>query len=335
MNIKHVFIVFLLFSSPSSLGGMAASLWQLDDMTPLMRAANDGDTAEIDKLLMRGVDVNEINSAGATPLIFAASKGKLEAVKFLLKKGADPNICATHSMCPLWYATDLNNKKVLITAGAKAYVNPDRNALEHPSLHKAAARNQVDIMELLLNNGADINFSDYYGGNTALAMAVRLGKYEAAKLLIDRGAALYEVTHVPYFEGKTAFEIANEEGFFDVTQLVRNSQKSGGSKEAIYSVDSIIAKLYKDSSYDISKQNGKIINFLRRQSVENLRLIRNAIFARKNYKFDDVRLTNYFVRTFSSYRPLKKNISMSEVDKSNVSLLKEIEDYAKHRDAAG
>jgi len=51
------------------------------------KAAEKGDTAQIDLAIRQGADINEIRN-GRTPLISAARKNSTNAVRFLLQHGA-------------------------------------------------------------------------------------------------------------------------------------------------------------------------------------------------------------------------------------------------------
>lgn len=55
----------------------------------LIDAVKARDTAEVEKLILSGVDVNEGDEQGWTPLNFAAGEGNLPLVKLLIEKGAD------------------------------------------------------------------------------------------------------------------------------------------------------------------------------------------------------------------------------------------------------
>lgn len=54
-------------------------------------------------------------------------------------------------------------------------------------IHTAAIRSK-DILEHLLDGGADIEYTDQYTVYTSLHYAVRYNKEECCKLLLDRGA---------------------------------------------------------------------------------------------------------------------------------------------------
>src|SRR5437016_14199559 len=56
--------------------------------SPLILAAESGQTAAIEILLQAGADINHQDAAGKTALLRAAENGKLEATRLLLGKGA-------------------------------------------------------------------------------------------------------------------------------------------------------------------------------------------------------------------------------------------------------
>ncbi|KAL2071858.1 hypothetical protein VTL71DRAFT_13093 [Oculimacula yallundae] len=116
-------------------------------------------TATIDLLLEHGADVNADDQDGTTPLIVAVYEESIEKIHFLLLHGAN--------------------------------VNPSAGYDCGTALSSAIAVGSVEISELLLDNGADINaftssFRSY--GSTPLQVAVELGRVELTELLLARGA---------------------------------------------------------------------------------------------------------------------------------------------------
>ncbi len=321
--------------------GVAASLWQLQEGSPLMRAAQEGDVVKVQAFLDRGQNVNEqTKNSGATPLIFAASAGKVETVKLLLKRRADPNLCSWANVCPAWWAVGSTSAymviKALVEAGADVNKQVAASSLEHPILQIAASSGRIDIVKLLLDHGIEVDYSNAFSENTALAWAVASGQDKVAQMLIDHNASLGDVTEVPYFKGEmTALEHAKKMGYKAAVEVVENALKSGKYNRPKYSVDPIIDKLYRDPAFDLSTQDKDLVNFLRKQTTETLRRIRNTIFARKNYQFDDPQLVEYFRKKFPSYRSSTRKYDMSDVDKRNVKFMQEIEEYRAARDSAG
>ncbi|MGC8638706.1 MAG: ankyrin repeat domain-containing protein [Isosphaeraceae bacterium] len=54
-------------------------------------AAQDGDLAQVKRLIAEGLDVNAFDELGNTPLHWAAMKEHLEVAAFLIEAGADVN----------------------------------------------------------------------------------------------------------------------------------------------------------------------------------------------------------------------------------------------------
>jgi ketosteroid isomerase-like protein len=82
--------------------------------------------------------------------------------------------------------------ELLVHAGAKP--NPMRSAnnkQEESPLHWAASSDDVDAVDALLDAGADINATGaVIGGGTALNDATAFGQWNAARRLVERGAAV-------------------------------------------------------------------------------------------------------------------------------------------------
>lgn len=123
-------------------------------MSPLMDAADRGDSAKVSSLLKKGANPNRNPRDGSTPLILAANNGHLAVVRILLENGADVN--GSHSM------------------GGTALI-------------VAAASGRVEVVKLLLQYKADphaelrSHFS--YGGRTAIVVAAQEGHSDIVSLL--------------------------------------------------------------------------------------------------------------------------------------------------------
>jgi ankyrin repeat protein len=167
--------------------------------TALHWAARDGHIEVVKTLLAAGADVNARDFYKETPLYYAIdgkSTNSLEITKLLIDKGADVNAHDDSDQTPLESSIYVNSEtgyeiaKLLIAKGSKT------NKLKDSSngmalLHFAASYGQVKMVQLLLDNGADINAIEPECQQTPLIAAISqrtAGGTETAKLLIVRGA---------------------------------------------------------------------------------------------------------------------------------------------------
>lgn len=127
----------------------------------------------------------------------AIRSGDLEALKRLL--GESPDLATAKiggSRTLLHVATDWPGHfpngaatvAVLIAHGAEVNARFTGRHTETP-LHWAASSNDVDVLDALLDGGADIEAPGaVIGGGTPLADAVAFGQWQAARRLVERGA---------------------------------------------------------------------------------------------------------------------------------------------------
>ncbi|XP_043835671.1 ankyrin repeat and SAM domain-containing protein 6 [Dromiciops gliroides] len=153
--------------------------------SPLMQAARFGHINVLHILLENGADVNAQNRLGASVLTMASRGGHLSAVKLLLETGAfvdnyDP---FNHSVLEDGNKGDL----------------PDITALMIAAQHGHEA-----VVHVLVEWGADANYSVKTMGWSPLMLAALNGRVSVAQQLVDKGA---NPDHVNVLE-KTSFEIA-------------------------------------------------------------------------------------------------------------------------------
>ncbi|MBX9588544.1 MAG: ankyrin repeat domain-containing protein [Hyphomonadaceae bacterium] len=131
--------------------------------TDLHAAAVGGSTAEIERLVQNGADINQRDGFGRTPLMVAA------------------------------YRRDIAVARVLIELGA------NMNALEHQSydvITIAAVQNDLEMLKLALASGGNARaITSPYGG-TALIAAAHLGHAEVVEALIQARAPLDHVNNL-------------------------------------------------------------------------------------------------------------------------------------------
>jgi len=110
----------------------------------------------------------------------------------------------------------------------------------------------------------------------------------------------------------------------DIVQL-RPKIKIANNQKTKVNTSYFIHRLYEDSGYRVVDEKAENIRILRSLSDSEIRIIRNAIFARYNYKFKDVNLTTYFSETFSDYRAELETVKLSDIDKENIQFFLKIE----------
>ncbi|KAJ1482573.1 ankyrin repeat-containing domain protein [Baffinella frigidus] len=127
--------------------------------SPLLFAAAGGDLDEVKRLIAEGADVNApTRKKGEAPLHVAVKRGHLEVVKALLQADA-----------------------VLLEAGAD--VNMQRRNMDTPLLI-AAHRSKVDVLNELLDNGADLAITGRGLCSSALHIAVENEDEGIAKAIL-------------------------------------------------------------------------------------------------------------------------------------------------------
>lgn len=161
--------------------------WKLRDLFTI--AAQTGNVEELKSIVEEYPEAPTKWTGGlfGTGLYFAAQEGKLDAVKFLVEEG-----------------------------GAKASVAYTDG---HSPLVAAAFHDHADVVEYLIQHGADVDETDdniVTGSYTALHWAAEHGHAEVAKRLLERGAD----SSLKNRYGKTARQLAIQQGHPEIVTLI-------------------------------------------------------------------------------------------------------------------
>jgi len=126
-----------------------------------------------------GIDINQIDNSGDSVLLFTLRKGfyvnNLKMVKLLVEHNIDINIPNDEDEIPLYYANTPEICEVLIKAGADI---SNKNIL-----FKHVSNNNIRTVQFLLENGFDINQTDYRGNK----LLSKSKSFEMSVFLIDNG----------------------------------------------------------------------------------------------------------------------------------------------------
>ncbi|KAG8184304.1 hypothetical protein JTE90_008988 [Oedothorax gibbosus] len=196
----------------------------LKDKTPLMEAAEQGNTEIVKLLLQHGADVNaqicqdkkkatkikacdmkpqtELQQQqlqqqlqqqqpvpeGNTPLIFACAAGHVDTVRLLLDAGASLEVHNENGHTPLMETASAGHvevAKLLVERGAS--INTHSNEFKESALTLACYKGHLEMVRFLLEAGADREHKTDEM-HTALMEASMDGHVEVARLLLDSGA---------------------------------------------------------------------------------------------------------------------------------------------------
>jgi ankyrin repeat protein len=189
--------------------------YEINGTTPLMLALesnkelkyNDNDLMKIVKLLLdNGANVNYIDYDDHTPLVYAIEYAPIEVIKIILDKTNDElvnleeelDLGRTPLMHALFYERSIEIIKLLLNKGAN--INYENKLGITPLMIALDEENSIDIIKFLLDNGANVNDKDYKGIDV-LTWASR-NPIEIIQLLLDRGARVNMKTIIHFASNK-------------------------------------------------------------------------------------------------------------------------------------
>lgn len=167
--------------------------------TPLIAAAKNNSIQTLKLLLKNDAYVNERDANNNTTLFMAVQNDNLKMVEILLNSGADV------------YKWNNNDDNVLIIASGN-------NNLEMVILFIEALKNKQKVAYTYVLNGfiADYVNSTNKDGDTALFNAVKNNNPEMVQFLINNGANL----NARNTEGLTAAQVAENNGYKEIQSLL-------------------------------------------------------------------------------------------------------------------
>ncbi|KAJ5426965.1 hypothetical protein N7465_002035 [Penicillium sp. CMV-2018d] len=182
--------------------------------TALSAACERGRLDAVKKLLDNNADLEIAGGNGHTPLHTAACSGHAELVKLLLDKGAKIHNGSDGSKTPLYCACLNGHHQV---AQMLLQWEPELIATHERwiPLFAASEGGFLDIVQLLIQKGADIGASDGFR-ETPLYIACENGHIEVVRLLLEKGADVHHSNQL----GWTPVNTASDEGFSDIVLLL-------------------------------------------------------------------------------------------------------------------
>jgi len=198
----------------------------------LCAAVEKGYLKIVEELLKYGIDVNVLHKStygqGYMPLHVATKNKQEEVAKLLISYGADVNAQDETGKTPIFYATENADFKI-----TKLLLTNKANVKDNPELLNIAVLNEYrEIVEVLLEHGADVNRSDecgrialhftvsgkdreFFGYHVSKDPDINV-KGEIAKLLLCCGANVNAQTK----NGITTLHAATQKGYVKVIEAL-------------------------------------------------------------------------------------------------------------------
>ena len=162
-----------------------------EDNRTLLHWAARGVHYEILKYLIeKGADVNAFDKNNVTALISVVARNHPKAVKLLIENGSDVNVKSNAEYTALHYAASdgfIEVVKLLIKNGAKLDIKNDYQRT--PLILAARETGGLETIKILVEAGANINATDY-SEDTPLSLAAWRGYEDIVNYLLDNGADL-------------------------------------------------------------------------------------------------------------------------------------------------
>jgi ankyrin repeat protein len=221
MQAKHRPLWFLALLVTLLLSGCAGQVDVRTMNNDLIASAERGDTASVRRLLQAGANINTRDGRGRTPVMAATHGNHVDTVAALIQAGADINIRDDRLDNPFLYAGAeglLDILKLAIAAKADTRLT---NRFGGTALIPAAERGHVAIVEeLLAHTDVDVNHVNNLGW-TALLEAIVLSDggprhQQIVQLLVDHGADV----NIADKHGVTPLRHARDRGFDAIERIL-------------------------------------------------------------------------------------------------------------------
>ena len=161
--------------------------------------------------------VNVAHATTSDELIKAAKTGDITTALSLLGQGADANTKDKDGYTVLILAAmngHVNVVQALLERGANVHARENKYGVN--ALMLASYNGYADIVEKLIAAGADVNAKDSLYGDTSLMAACEKGHTEVVRILLDHGANVIVKTT----RGDTALSLATRMGHKDIVKLL-------------------------------------------------------------------------------------------------------------------
>lgn len=227
-NFEPIFLPFLL--------GLNSVSMRIFTRKIFPSIVDSGNIRMVKAIIDSGIDIFKYShtSSDAFPergcMSIAVSNGDQKMVELLCEEGFSPQIKNWNGRKSPWNFENLDILRTLLLFGA----DPECFVVDRPRgfpLVDAARSGKLEAVDMLLTEGANVNSYDPKHHGTALQAAIFSNNLEIAELLIDRGADVNVPYRIPTrfaFDEKgmpqyTPFEIAVHQNNISTAQLLINN----------------------------------------------------------------------------------------------------------------
>lgn len=166
-----------------------------DDMWDAICAAAAGDTAALRRLFERDPNLYRAEYWYTQPIHFAVREGHADAVRVLLDAGADPDATGLSGESLVTVARDRGHEAVArlleTSQGRRGRTTPVDNGTANHAIHAAADANDVASVRAMLDAEPQLVHRGDRKGGTPLHRASSSSAREVIELLLDRGADIH------------------------------------------------------------------------------------------------------------------------------------------------
>jgi len=165
-------------------------------MTPLLYAARQGHTDIAKLLLEAGADIHKAEANNISPLLMAVETNSMETAHYLIAQGADVNSVDWYGRTPLWEAVNVRNLYIHNDKFSNYIANRDEifnlieTLIKEGADLNARTKESPPIRYDLLSITGTLEWVDFTG-QTAFLRAARAGDMDVMNLLLENGADPY------------------------------------------------------------------------------------------------------------------------------------------------
>ena len=181
------------------------------------------DPAVCQVLIDAGADIETKDDMGRSPLLLASSSGHLDIVKMLVQAGAGVRDTDNEGDTCLILAANFGHTETVRVLLCMPEVDVNHQGMNnHTALHSAVDEGHPDVVQLLIDAGADIETKDT-DGLSPLWLASTLGHLDVVKMLVEAGAGTDD-------ERKMCYMIASQQGHTETVRYLEGLRKECESR---------------------------------------------------------------------------------------------------------